>query len=221
MYAVCMRYVGTRTLRDSITSGSGREPRGRSARQFLDADDTPGVPRPLLTTAPVITGRESYPDAVAAIAARLADAICYLHHSGIIHGDLKPSNILLGPGGHPYLIDFNLSTTLADPSLACCGTLAYMAPERLRLLLGGAVEEEPGTAADVYSFGVVMFEALTGELPFEPVESPDPVRAAVELIRHQAGPRPAAGCPEIPSSLGRLIDRCLDPRPGCARRAKK
>ncbi len=212
-FAVCMPFVGAVTLRDAIESAFRSAAGSPSAHGLLAPT---AAPEPTPTAVPaLLTGRESHPDAVAAITGRLAGAVEHLHRAGIGHGDLKPSNVLLGPGGHPYLIDFNLSTALPDCPLRCGGTLPYMAPERLRLLVGGTPEPGPATAADVYSFGVVLFEALTGRVPLEPAGTTDPGTAAADLLhRHTALRSPTAGRAGIPGRLAGLIDRCLDPNPG-------
>ncbi len=215
-YAVCMPFVGTVTLRDVLESGFRATPvQPRSAQTFLKLLGAPKLPAPTQPVVPLLGGKESYPEAVAAIASCLADGLGFLHRSGIIHGDLKPSNVLLGFGGHPYLIDFNLSRDVATCPFQCGGTLAYMAPEQLRLLLGGRSEEGPATAGDVYSFGIMLFESLTGRVPFEPLNVPDRKRIATDLLQRQTAARtgPASGHPRIPKSLAVLIDRCLDSNP--------
>ena len=86
---------------------------------------------------------------VHAVALALADA----HDSGVVHGDVKPSNILLNRRGEPILTDFGADAV---------GTPAYMAPERLRG--EGAGHERAG---DLYALGVVLYELLSGRLPFD------------------------------------------------------
>jgi len=213
LFAVCMPFVGSLTLRDGIESWFQLPARERSGRTVLNALATPESPQLATSTPTVLTGRESHSDALAAIASRLADAVGYLHRQGISHGDLKPSNILLGSGAFPYLIDFNLSVGHADALLRRGGTLPYMPPEQLRLLLGGP-DEGTAMAGDVYSFGVVLFEAMTGRVPFEPGEGSEPPLMAADMLRRQAscGSRPTHLC-GIPKSLARLIDSCLDPNP--------
>ncbi|WP_439628182.1 serine/threonine-protein kinase [Gemmata sp.] len=170
----------------------------------------PALPPVAGAARPALTGRESHADAVAAIAARLADAVAYLHARGIAHGDLKPTNVLLGPGGAPHLIDFNLATGGADALLRRGGTLPYMPPEQLRVVLGGR-EDSSALAGDVYSFGVVLFEALAGRVPFEPGAATEPAAVAADLLcRLTAARRPLTAGVPIPAPLARLIDRCLE-----------
>lgn len=212
-FAVCMPFVGAVTFRDGIESWFQAGAKPRSGRSLLDVVALSGGSQDVPSGASVLTGRESHPEAVAEIAARLADAVCYLHRRGIAHGDLKSSNILLGPGARPYLIDFNLSTGQAGSLLRRGGTLPYMPPEQLRLMLG-AVEQGTVMAGDVYSFGVVLFEAMTGRVPFEPGTAGEPAKMAAELLRCQtacgSSPTQRTG---IPKPLARLIDRCLDLNP--------
>jgi hypothetical protein len=206
--ALCMRYVGAATLRDVITAD-----KAATGRTVLDAIDRVGSGLPAVDAVPpVVRSWETYANAVAAVAARLAGALAYLHEKGITHGDLKPSNVLLGPGGHPYLIDFNLAGAGADDLPRVGGTLPYMAPERIRRLLHQPTGPAPADRGDVYSFGAVLFEALSGRVPFEPVDDPDPAAIARDLLERQL-----AGAPRLPKSippvLTRLVGRCLDPDP--------
>jgi DNA-binding response OmpR family regulator len=113
---------------------------GRTLRTLLDA-----------------SGRLPSPD-VARIVRSLALTLEALSAAGYVHGDVKPGNILLGPGG-PVLIDFGLAHRIGTPAAERGGTLAYLAPEVVQGQLGTAT-------SDVYSLGVILFEALTGGLPF-------------------------------------------------------
>ena len=81
------------------------------------------------------------------------------HCAGIVHGDLKPENIMLpATGGPPKIVDF-VGARRLDPEGTIIGTPAYMAPEQLR-------GDPPGARSDVFSLGVLTFEMLMGRLPF-------------------------------------------------------
>ncbi|MEU4732394.1 protein kinase [Streptomyces sp. NPDC023588] len=109
------------------------------------------------------------PVQVTRLGAEIASALDHIHAHGIIHHDLKPSNILLGDSGSPHLADFGLARTVRDQSHstaeALVGTLAYMAPEQF---LG----QGASTASDVYALGLTLLEALTGHREYQgtPVE---------------------------------------------------
>jgi WD40 repeat protein/tRNA A-37 threonylcarbamoyl transferase component Bud32 len=122
------------------------------------------VPGP--TLAEVLREDHHYtPHEAARLLTTVADALQYAHDQGVIHRDVKPSNILLGEDGAPHLTDFGLALHEADATLSAdrqvLGTIAYMSPEQAR----GESHRVDG-CADVYSLGVVLYLLLTDELPF-------------------------------------------------------
>lgn len=89
----------------------------------------------------------------------LTEAVAALHASGIVHGDLKPDNVLVTPDGRVVLLDFGLVREIAEPLSLLAGTPVYMAPE--------VFDQAPvAEAGDWYSVGVMLYEALTAGLPF-------------------------------------------------------
>jgi streptogramin lyase len=99
-----------------------------------------------------------------AICSQLAGALDAAHEGGLVHRDVKPSNVLLDRREHVYLADFGLTRRLADQAVPAgpglsLGTPAYVAPEQIE---GGEVDG----GADLYSLGCLLFECLTGEPPF-------------------------------------------------------
>jgi serine/threonine-protein kinase len=155
----------------------------------------------------VLRERRPAPDEALRIIRQLALAMQEAHASTLVHGDLKPSNVILEPSGTARILDFGLasqgdpqataSLSLLDPQ----GTIAYMAPERL---LGGA----PDAGADIYALGVLLYELLCGERPFAHLSglalaaaqmqsssdqwpfSPATEAAAVRLVRDMTARRP-------------------------------
>ena len=91
------------------------------------------------------------------VATRIACALDYLHRSGIVHGDLKPRNVLLRGGDIPCLIDFALAARIGGPAPRGGGTAAY----RRR-----TSTDEADVADDVYAFAILVYELWLGTLPF-------------------------------------------------------
>jgi serine/threonine kinase PknH len=125
---------------------------------FLVAEHMPGG-----SLRDLLSGGRMVPDGALQLAARIASALACLHGRGIVHRDVKPSNVMLDAAGEPRLTDFGLakvdaSRTLTRPGQVL-GTLGYMAPE----LIEGA---DATAAADLYALACVTFECLTGHPPF-------------------------------------------------------
>ena len=92
---------------------------------------------------------------------QILDGLDYAHRRGIVHGDLKPANILLSDEGEPILLDFHLAQLDGQhPGAHIGGTLPYMAPEQLRSLIGAGTYDH---RADLFSVGVLLHELLTGK----------------------------------------------------------
>ncbi|MEU0009304.1 protein kinase [Streptomyces sp. NPDC006314] len=142
-----------------------------------------------LIEGPTLKGRIAegplLPEDTAALGAALAQALAHAHESGIVHRDVKPSNILLDASGHPYLTDFGISRLVDATTRTATGTLigtaAYLSPEQV---LGQPV----GRPADIYALGLVLLECLTGRLEYDG----GPLEAAIARLHRQ---------PVLPSSV--------------------
>jgi serine/threonine protein kinase len=129
----------------------------------------------------------------------LLDGMLAIHAAGRLHRDIKPSNVMITPEGRVVLLDFGvvgeLGKSVERLDDLVLGTPAYMAPEQARAT-------QVGPAADFYAMGVMLYEALTGQLPFD--GAPDEVLYA----KQQSRPRPPSEIVQgVPADLGAL---CLD-----------
>jgi hypothetical protein len=136
----------------------------------------------------------------------LADALDYAHAHGVVHRDIKPGNIIVGPDDTVTLVDFGIARAATGTRLTqtglMVGTPSYMAPE---VITGNA----EGPSADRYALGVVAFEMLTGRLPFEGVEGPSLIFAIV----HKEPTTPRTYEPDVSDRAERAIMRQLDKEP--------
>ena len=148
---ICMPFWGGGTLAAILAAQgqrTGRPTSGHDLLSDLDAVAAPEYPtvHPARPAREVLAGL-TYDQALAWLGARLAEALDHAFSRDVAHGDVKPSNILLSADGNPMLLDFNLARegSPLNPSQWVNergGTLAYMAPERLRILAAGGPHQD-------------------------------------------------------------------------------
>jgi serine/threonine protein kinase len=146
----------------------------------------------------------------ARLIAPIARALAYAHQQGILHRDVKPSNILITQSGEPMLSDFGLAKILEAQetvdltgSMGVVGTPEYMAPEQIT---GNEVDRR----ADIYALGVVFYELVTGRTPYR-ADTPAAVmiKAATEAL-----PRPTLFIPGLPGNVEQVILKAVEKDPG-------
>lgn len=136
-------------------------------------------------------------------AGQLLSALEHLHKLGIVHGDLKPSNVMVDNEDRVRLIDLGVASRIGDPVTGFRGTLGYAAPE----LLSG---RPPSPATDLYGLGALLYTCLTGRTPFV---APDP--AALTYLPLVSLPPPASAFrPDLPGALNQLLLTLLARDPG-------
>jgi WD40 repeat protein len=153
-----------------------------------------------------VTDRLSLGEALR-IARETAEGLAAAHASGLIHRDVKPGNVWLEePGGRVKLLDFGLARAPTGPSMTqrnvVLGTPAYMAPEQA---LGQRLDER----CDLFSLGAILFQMLTGRRPF----AGDDLLAVLANLARGTDPPSARLGPDVPGSVGTLLDRLLAPKP--------
>jgi YVTN family beta-propeller protein len=138
------------------------------------------------------------------IAAQLADALDAAHRRGLVHRDVKPSNVLIDEQDgreHCYLADFGLTQSVSDRGPTdgrLMGTLDYVSPEQIR-------GDEVDGRADVYALGCLVFEALTGTLPFSGASD----TALVFAHLAEEPPRATDRRPELPAAVDAVLGRAM------------
>ncbi len=139
---------------------------------------------------------------------RIADGVAAIHAAGLVHQDLKPSNILVDRQNAPIIVDFGLARGEgADLSNRIGGTPGWAAPEQLRTITGSP--EPIGPGADVFALGVLLYEALTDRLPF----SSPTVAETIQLTCAGRPELPENINGETPAALQRVCLAALDPDP--------
>ncbi|MFI9405992.1 protein kinase [Nocardia sp. NPDC052316] len=164
----------------------------------------------------------SWPETVAWVGRRLADALDYAEHHGVLHHDIKPANVLFTAEGIPKLADFALRESgprpTANPAAQEADSLRYQSPEQLARLLDPAAPA-PDARSDLYSLGVLLWEMLAGASPFDDAPRTDESSAETYtrmLALRRAGVTEAALSQlpaDTPAALRRVLLDCLHADP--------
>jgi WD40 repeat protein len=153
------------------------------------------------------------PPYAARMVEKLARAVHAAHRLGVIHRDLKPTNVLLTAEGEPKVADFGLAKQLGaerdsqgrfvTQAGIILGTPEYMAPEQV-------ASAPPSPAMDIYALGVILYELLTARTPFQGATSEE----TMYLVWHQEPVSPRRLQPGLPRDLETICLKCLEKAPG-------
>jgi serine/threonine protein kinase len=138
---------------------------------------------------------------------QVLSALSYAHEHGVVHREVSPPNIVLGPDGAVKLTGFGLAKSASDPQLTCAGTvmgwLEYMSPEQVKGL------DSLDSRTDIYSAGAVLFEMVTGQIPFVRENQFDLMMAHVNA----PPPSPLGLKPDLSLELSHIIITALSKDP--------
>jgi len=169
-----------------------------------DGEPPPAAPRPA-GVAPTSEPSRRYARTVARMMMQAAEAIDHAHAQGILHRDVKPSNLLLDAQGTVWVTDFGLAKATEDDDLTrtgdLVGTLRYMAPERFR--------GECDARSDVYSLGLTLYELLAGRPAFEVPERDQ----LIYRVTHTSPPRLWSVRPSVPRDLDTVVHKAIEREP--------
>src|SRR5215216_1119264 len=178
------------------------------SQYFIAMQYTPGK-----TLKKFISAKPLSLESLLSIALQVGDGLAAAHAKGIIHRDIKSSNIIISPRGQAKVLDFGLAKLLNEKGRSASiepqqdeltrmgaplGTPSYMSPEQ-------AKGERADHRSDIYSFGVVLYEMATGKLPFRGQTSVDVMHA----VLHQAYKPVRESNDKLPEPLAAIIDRAM------------
>lgn len=189
---------------------------GGSPRSFIAMELVDGPPLDRF-----VAEEKLAPAEIADLLVPVAEALAEAHATGVVHRDVKPSNVLVGPGRRAKLVDFGVATRLGRPAPddaitwsrphpddttvsaeagdGLAGTVAYMSPEQ-------AAGEVVDARSDVFSFGVLLYELLAGRRPFDG----GTVLETLAAVMRREPARLETVAPHVPASLADLVARALE-----------
>ena len=210
LHVLCMPFLGSVTLARVLHETAGTEAAERTGQDLIDVLDGAKL-KPPTTGQSEASERErlrglSYVRAVCWIGASLGDALQYAHERGLLHLDMKPSNVLLAADGQPMVLDFHLARTPVPAGEVGAGWLGgtreYMSPEQAEAVAavseGGPVPRDVDRRSDVFSLGLVLYELLGGRRGPGGEVAPD---------------RLTTWNPDVSPGLTDIVAKCLRPEP--------
>lgn len=230
--AYCMPWLGGTTLARLLEHLRDRSPVDRQGADLLRALDEcqsqPAAGAVAESPARRYLARASYVQAVGWIGMCVAEALHYVHGRGLVHLDVKPSNLLIAGDGQPMVLDFHLAAAPLAAGQAAPksfgGTPGYLAPEHAAAMAAASKRQPLPSAvdgrSDIYALGVVLYEALAGKRPPGPSHRPDRIdrvnrrvsRGLADIVHKCLSADAAARYPDA-AALADDLRRHLSDRP--------
>jgi eukaryotic-like serine/threonine-protein kinase len=195
-------------LDDSVQALLGTTPAAADAGRATTSAMGVAVPSLAGADSPSESRVRAYWESVARVGTQAADALDYAHSQGVVHRDVKPSNLLLDADGIVWVTDFGLAKGAADvddltQSGDLLGTLRYAPPERFA--------GKSDARGDVYGLGLTLYELLTLRPAFNETDR----SKLLEQVLHAVPPRPRQLVPSLPRDLETIVLKSIDRDPAC------
>jgi serine/threonine-protein kinase len=206
-----------RFLKEAMTMARLDHDRIVPLNDFFAVDGVFALVMPYIEGVPLANLIEAAPQGMPlqdamSISLQILSGLDYAHDIGIVHRDIKSTNVLVTKSGKAWLMDFGISKAMGERGLTqtgtAIGTVSYMSPEQIKF------PAKVDRRADIYSFGVMLYEMLTGHLPFDDPAG-DSGSAYIVQTAHCIQPPPPLRTwnPDIPQDLEMIVLRSLEKEP--------
>jgi len=210
---LCMPFVGMFTLADMLETTYGlhasrgdRLGKSDQVQDFLSGQ----LSQPGEGGQTTDYGNVAYINFALETGIQVCEALQYLHDKGILHLDLKPSNILVDNERKPIVLDFNLSFDRSGLDGRTGGTFCYMSPEQRQVVFSREGDVRLlDVRTDIFSIGVILFELLNGRLPFGDKDAKEVDLVGYDPVRHPWNKENRL----LSKGIIKVIDQCLEKEP--------
>ncbi len=219
LHLLAMQFVVGHTLRnlmDANFPGDRHQWRARDILQWSQNIKTPDGVHESDTAKLTIDPDWNHTTLCVHLISTIASALHHAHQRGVLHQDIKPANILLDRQCNALLTDFNVASVGKVPSDTVAGTLSYMSPENLQLILGvGSGETLADIRSDIYSLGTVLYELISGTKCSAVDTGGDQQKLTAQLLAQRLRKAPASlsDLPGGSHGLVAIINQALQPLP--------
>ena len=229
LQTICMPFLGVITLRDVFGRTKDDANFAKSGQELISTIAERKANTVMATTSPVTKASEvesvlsatererrlsinglSLHETLLWMTARIADGLEFAHGKGIVHGDLKPENVLIGDDGQPIILDFHLArdANREAPRELVGGTIPYMSADQLLTLIATG---QLAKKCDLFALGVILFEGLSGQQPYPHRGFDDESIQQMIADRRAPPPRLRLINSGVSVDVESIVTKCLEP----------